>query len=211
MIQKPRQSRMAKAPENAWHMPPQYAVTTGDPRPGFRHELASALAILDLLRQIAPDHAALRGPWKAFFPDAPQGEPPMSDPTAVHQCLAALSANAVNLLVYLVAAHHGKVRVSLHASPADQTHPVARTGGEMPIRGILEGDELPPLHLSCPSNNVKVPPTRLTLAPAALGLSATTGASWGERCAALLAEHGPFQLAYLETLIRASDIRASRR
>lgn len=202
---------VAKAPENAWHMPPRYAVTTGDPRPGFRHELASALAILDLLRQTAPEHAALRGPWKAFFPDAPQGEPPICDPTAVHQSLAALSANAVNLLVYLVAAHHGKVRVSLQASPADQTHPVARTGGEMPIRGILEGDELPPLHLSCPSNNVKVPPTRLTLAPAALGLSATTGASWGERCAALLAEHGPFQLAYLETLIRASDIRASRR
>lgn len=201
---------MAKAPAHAWKRPPTYAVSENDRRPGFRHELASALAILDLLRQVAPGHAALLGPWKAFFADSPQDGRPACDPTSAHQFLSALSANEVNLLLYLVAAHHGKVRVSLHASPADQMHPVAKAGGEMPVRGVFEGDTLPPVRLSLPVGVAEVPPTTLTLAPASLGLSETTGASWRERCAALLGEHGLFQLAYLETLLRAADARASR-
>ncbi|HRR34792.1 MAG TPA: HD domain-containing protein [Kiritimatiellia bacterium] len=204
-------SDIAKAPPNAWRRPPKYAASEIDPRPGFRHELASALAIIDLLRQVAPDHAALRGPWKSFFPESAPVERQDFCPTPAHQRLAALSVNELNLLLYLVAAHHGKVRVALHASPADQLHPVAKTGGEMPIRGVLEGDTIPPTTLRCPTGNVEVPLATLSLAPAAIGLSEAIGASWGERCSALLAEHGPFQLAYLETLLRAADIRASRK
>ena len=204
-------SDIAKAPASAWRRPPKYAASEIDPRPGFRHELASALAIIDLLRQIAPEHAALRGPWISFFPDSAPVNCQDFSPTLAHQQLAALSVNELNLLLYLVAAHHGKVRVALHASPADQLHPVAKTGGEMPIRGILEGDTIPPTTLTCPAGSIEVPLTTLTLAPAAIGLSETIGASWGERCAALLAEHGPFHLAYLETILRAADIRASRK
>jgi len=211
LLLEPPSADIAKAPASAWRKPPKYAASANDPRPGFRHELASSLAIIDLLRQAAPDHAALRGPWKAFFPDSPQDEQPEPDLTPAHRCLAGLSANAFNLLIYLVTAHHGKVRVSLHASPADQTHPVTKTGGEMPVRGILEGDQLPPTRLSFQTGLVDVPSTKLTLAPAEIGVSETIGASWGERCAALLSEHGPFQLAYLETLLRAADIRASRK
>ena len=93
----------------------------------------------------------------------------------------------------------------------NRRNPDAKTGGEMPIRGILEGDTIPPTTLTCPAGSIEVPLTTLTLAPAAIGLSETIGASWGERCAALLAEHGPFQLVYLETILRAADIRASRK
>lgn len=211
LLIEPPSPDIAKAPASAWRSPPKYAVSADDPRPGFRHELASSLAILDLLRQATPDHPALRGPWKAFFPDSSQGEQPERDLTPAHEWLAGLSANAFNLLIYLVVAHHGKVRVSLHASPADQGHPVLKSGGEMPIRGILEGDMLPATRLSIQTGVVEVPATTLTLAPAAIGVSENIGASWGDRCAALLAEHGPFQLAYLETLIRAADIRASRK
>jgi hypothetical protein len=45
---------------------------------------------------------------------------------------------------------------------------------------------------------------------ARIGLSLRTGASWSERVAGLLQSHGPFTLAYLEALLRAADIRASR-
>ena len=55
-----------------------------------------------------------------------------------------------------------------------------------------------------------IPELYLTLEPAALGLSFRTGASWRERCFGLLDRHGPTKLAYLESLLRAADRRASR-
>lgn len=44
-----------------------------------------------------------------------------------------------------------------------------------------------------------------------LGLSPRTGASWRERCLGLFNRFGPAGLAYLESLLRAADVRASRR
>jgi CRISPR-associated endonuclease/helicase Cas3 len=43
-----------------------------------------------------------------------------------------------------------------------------------------------------------------------MGLNGRYGASWGERVAALLARFGPFSLAYLESLLRVADWRASQ-
>jgi CRISPR-associated endonuclease/helicase Cas3 len=37
------------------------------------------------------------------------------------------------------------------------------------------------------------------------------GASWADRMLRLLEEHGPFRLAYLETLMRVADWRASQK
>jgi CRISPR-associated endonuclease/helicase Cas3 len=157
---------IAKAPPSAWLKPPRYQAAAGDPRPGFRHELASTLALLRNRDKL----------------------PPLSD-------------DDFNLFLYLVAAHHGKVRASMQASPRDQDHPVARSGGDMPIRGVMESDTLPAV--------LDLPDTSLTLAPASIGLSPVTGASWTERVSSLLAKYGPFRLAYLETLLRAADCRAS--
>jgi CRISPR-associated endonuclease/helicase Cas3 len=42
-----------------------------------------------------------------------------------------------------------------------------------------------------------------------LGLSPRYGASWRERTQLLLERLGPFQLGYLEALLRAADCRAS--
>jgi CRISPR-associated endonuclease/helicase Cas3 len=42
-----------------------------------------------------------------------------------------------------------------------------------------------------------------------LGLKAAYGRSWSERMQALRDRWGPFKLAYLETLVRAADWRAS--
>jgi CRISPR-associated endonuclease/helicase Cas3 len=60
------------------------------------------------------------------------------------------------------------------------------------------------------SSAAPLPELSLTLEPAALGLSTRTGASWRERCDQLLAQFGPGGLAFLESLLRAADVRASR-
>jgi hypothetical protein len=55
----------------------------------------------------------------------------------------------------------------------------------------------------------QLPPLRLTLEPAALGLSLHTGRSWRERTLDLVDRFGPGALAWLEALFRAADCRAS--
>lgn len=201
---------IAKAPPSAWIKPVKYQAADNDPRPSFRHELASALALIDLLRQDAPHHDALLGPWTEYFQDAPLESGDVH--SVIQRFLANLTADEFNLLVYLVAAHHGKVRASMQASPVDQEHPVAQAGGDMPIRGLLEGDNIPSVSLFMPDGALApIPATRMTLEPAFLGLSERTGASWAERSAALLTQYGPFALAWLEAIIRAADGRASKR
>ncbi len=203
---------IAKAPQKAWIKPPRYKVSETDIRPGFRHELASALALLDLLYQCDPFHEALLGPWKAYM-DVKQtmsSEVPDSI-TPIQEYLKGMHAHEFNLLLYLVAAHHGKVRGNMQATPPDQDHPVAKSGDALPIRGIFENDEIPAICIGMPDGSTwRIPSTRLTLEPSAMGLSEKTGASWAERCATLLDKHGPFTLAWLETLVRAADAQASK-
>jgi CRISPR-associated endonuclease/helicase Cas3 len=204
---------IAKAPASAWQGGrPRYGVAVGngfDARPGFRHELASALALLDLLRQANPMHDALLGPWQELM--ASEIPPSASSaPTPLQSVLDALCKDDVNLLLYLVASHHGKVRTGFQATPSDQEHPVAREGDTMPIRGVMDGDTIPSIAVTmCDSQETQIPTTTLSLQPASIGLSPRTGASWTERCAGLLSKHGPFTLAWLEALLRAADCRAS--
>lgn len=164
-----------------------------------------------MLRQYAPMHEALLGPWREVFGEigyeiADQSSKP--SPSRVVERLIQTSADEFNLIAYLVACHHGKVRVALHASPKDQDY-VARDDRGLPIRGIREGDRLPEVRVA--PDDAPVPEATLTLSPAAIGLSATTGSSWRERCIGLFERFGPGALAYLEALVRAADVRASRR
>jgi CRISPR-associated endonuclease/helicase Cas3 len=125
--------------------------------------------------------------------------------------VVACSAERFNLLAYLVASHHGKVRVALHAAPKDQDYRDRDGRGQpvrgQPVRGVREDDKLPAMALG---DGGGLPELELTLEPAAMGLSRRTGASWRERCAGLVEKHGPAGLAYLEALLRAADVRASR-
>lgn len=124
-------------------------------RIGFRHELASALAV-------------------------------MQSPHEDHTDLAA----------YLVAAHHGRVRLSIRSLP----HEVAPDDHTRFARGIYEGDQLLPA--------LGQQETRLSLACMELGRG-QHGDSWLQRTLTLLDTLGPFRLAYLETLLRVADWRAS--
>jgi CRISPR-associated endonuclease/helicase Cas3 len=112
-----------------------------------------------------------------------------------------------NLIAYLVASHHGKVRVGLSSAPKDQEYR-DRDGRGLPIRGIREGDVLPSVELV--PGQPPIPEVVLGLTPAAMGLSRQTGISWRERTIELQKRHSPAGLAFLEAILRSADIRASR-
>ncbi|QQS48114.1 MAG: CRISPR-associated helicase Cas3' [Acidobacteriota bacterium] len=117
--------------------------------------------------------------------------------------LALLQTGASDLIVYLAACHHGKVRLSIRAMP-DETRPNEATTRF--ARGIWDGDELPEADLGNGVHTVKL---TLDLEPMLLGRSNNDHPSWLERMLALRDRLGIFRLAYLECLIRAADVQAS--
>ncbi len=210
---RPDRQDLAKAPGAAWPRPPATyrSADDRDLRPGLRHELASALALFAVLGRHAPRHPGLLGPWIEVLEltgQAPPAEPGDLQPTPCESALLACSAEEFDLVAYLVASHHGKVRAALHAAPRDQDYRDPGDGRGLPIRGVREGDVLPPVVLT--PGEPPLPPLTLTLEPAALGLSSRTGRSWRERTLDLLDRFGPGGLAWLEALLIAADRRASR-
>ena len=249
---RPQREDIAKAPHGAWPCSTQnmYRIpSNGQRRGGFRHELASTLGLFGVLQRHEPQHPALLGPWSALL--KAKGKKEMAEhsnngassahPTEVEKEILGLDANEFDLLAYLVCAHHGKVRMAWHASTADQ-----KAGDGLRIRGIREGDILPPVPLAAADGEIhqlpatkldlspsemglsdrtgsswtervaaadgeihQLPATKLDLSPSEMGLSDRTGSSWTERVLKLLTCHGPFTLAWLETLLRAADQRSS--
>ncbi len=108
-----------------------------------------------------------------------------------------------DLVAYLIAAHHGKVRLSLRAMP-DEREPMKPFGPRF-ARGVWEGDELPEIDI--PGREV-IPSTRMRLDLMELG-EGVMGPSWTARTQKLLDTYGPFRLAWLESLVRIADWRAS--
>jgi len=208
---RPPRTDLAKAPDGAWLKGKRlYPMPDGSRRPGFRHELASTLALFGVLQRHAPDHPALLGPWGEWLQagglDAPRVVE-IDPPTPIEREVLALDAGQFDLLAYLVCAHHGKVRLAWHACPADQAAFDVRSR----IRGVVDGETLPGLILADPEGAYHaLPETPLDLSPAAAGLNPVTGAGWTERVLGLLDRYGPFALAWMEALLRAADQRASR-
>jgi CRISPR-associated endonuclease/helicase Cas3 len=207
--ERPTRQDLAKAPKSAWQRENLYRskIEPPDYRPGLRHEMASALALFASLVETQPNHPALRPRPSDLDESYPKSVTTPRAPAAWEKSLADLDASAFNLVAYLVASHHGKVRMSLHASPTDQDYR-DKDGRGLPIRGIRENDILPPIPGA--DGAVLVDTTSLTLEPAHLGLSERTGPSWTERTLELLRVRGPGSLALLEAIIRAADVRASR-
>jgi hypothetical protein len=115
-----------------------------------------------------------------------------------------------DLVAYLIAAHHGKVRLSICSLPGEEPPADCPPDTRM-ARGILDGDEVPAegfiaLNLSAPSGSE---PLKLDLGLMEMGFDTARGPSWLARMLALRDRLGLFQLAYLETLLRAADGRAS--
>ena len=79
-------------------------------------------------------------------------------------------------------------------------------GGEERLfaRGIWHGDTLP----TVPLGDITTPAVTLDLSFMKMG-AGEHGPSWLARTVALRDRLGPFRLAYLETILRAADARAS--
>jgi CRISPR-associated endonuclease/helicase Cas3 len=108
-----------------------------------------------------------------------------------------------DLIAYLIVAHHGKVRLSLRAMP-DEKPPKDRPH-ILYARGVHQGDRLPEVAVL----DQITPATELRLELMQLGETEIMGPSWTTRVQNLLREHGPFELAWYETLVRIADWRAS--
>jgi CRISPR-associated endonuclease/helicase Cas3 len=103
-----------------------------------------------------------------------------------------------NLIAYLIAAHHGKVRLSIRSLPKENQPEDNR----LFARGIWDKDRLPPIVNILPNGAV------IDLTPMQLGEG-----SWLERMVDLRNDSslGPFRLAFLESILRIADWRASKK
>jgi len=102
-----------------------------------------------------------------------------------------------DLVIYLVASHHGRVRLGIRSVPDSD--------GDRYVLGVGDGDELP--RVQVPGG--ETPALLLSLDPVRMGRAPDGSPSWSERALRLLDELGPFRLAFLEALVRLADWRAS--
>ncbi len=148
-------------------------------RPRFRHELVSALVLLGLARDDSPGLVSVSAGGDERYLD---------------------------LAAYLVASHHGKIRLAIRSLPGDRM--ASAPSGAAPsfaARGVQDGDELPPFSFA----GIDLPALRLDLSVMAIGASDDGWPSWLERTLRLRDELGPFRLAFLEALVRVADWQAS--
>lgn len=132
----------------------------------FRHELASALALLDRASAVLPDGV-----------DA-------------------------DLVLYLVAAHHGRVRMSIRSFPGEGFD--AELGRR--VMGIDDGEELP----GGSYDGLEIPTAHADLGVVDLGHER---GSWVALATRLRdrPDLGPFRLGHLESMVRIADWRVSAR
>ncbi|MEP1078610.1 CRISPR-associated helicase Cas3' [Leptolyngbya sp. PL-A3] len=120
--------------------------------------------------------------------------------------LLALQEQQDFLLCYLVACHHGKVRMTIQPRPTEKV-----IGVERFALGVHHGDrvheQLPEIDLG---GGLSIKSQELSLDCIGMG-DGEHGESWAAQAIALLEEYGPFKLAFLETLIRIADWRGSAR
>ncbi len=104
---------------------------------------------------------------------------------------AGISEEQLPLVCYLVAAHHGKIRLQVRPP----------TGSTASTLGLHDGEEFGS------STVLDAPVESWTVDLSLLSLGGEH--SWTRSALELLDRHGPFRLAYLEMLVRVADWRAS--
>ncbi|MEM6705443.1 MAG: CRISPR-associated helicase Cas3' [Acidobacteriota bacterium] len=111
-----------------------------------------------------------------------------------------IAADLASLVAFLIAGHHGKVRLSIRSVP-DEDRPSGKE--RLFARGVWHGDRLPECELP---EDGKVGPFTMDLSVMQLGRG-----SWLSRMLELRdsAQIGPFRLGLLEATLRAADWRGS--
>ncbi len=157
-----------------------------------------------------------KSPWKAGSKHGrPHFRHELASALAWLQAGACTDPTTENLVAYLIATHHGKIRLSLRAMPGELS-PEA-TGDTPPLyaRGVWQGDRLPSdptKRLTIEGGNVPLEPLTLDLGCMQMGEQAGRS-SWTARMLTLREAEslGLFRLAWLETLLRAADAEGSKR
>ena len=108
-----------------------------------------------------------------------------------------------DLIAYIIAAHHGKVRLSIRSLPDEK--PPKDQSTALIARGVMDGDVLRTIRM----DGVTMPETTLRLDLMRMGHDQEGRPSWLSRMLAQRDSIGPFGLAWLEMLLRAADMRAS--
>lgn len=167
------------------------------------------------LRQGQPELAShfpvAKAPYASWRHDPLPANPTAADLRRRHfrhelaSALLALANGKDDLVAYLVAAHHGKVRLSIRSMPGE-----SRPEGENVrfARGVWDGDKIPAISLG---EGLDLEATSLSLDLMELGQRPDGTPSWAARAISLRdrADVGPFSLALLEALVRAADERGS--
>lgn len=163
---------------------------------------------------LAQDFIA-KSPWKAGIRHGrPHFRHELASALAWLQAGDCANPFTQNLVAYLIATHHGKIRLSIRAMPGEKTS-AAPADGSAPLfaRGVWHGDELPDdetKHLTLDG----FPVEGITLDLSCMQMGEQNGQpSWTSRvltlCDAPLL--GLFRLAWLETILRAADAEGSQR
>jgi CRISPR-associated endonuclease/helicase Cas3 len=108
-----------------------------------------------------------------------------------------------DLIAFLIAAHHGKVRGSIRSLPNEAP---PRDPNILFARGLRDGDPMPTIDMG---NGEVSEAFSVNLSLMQLGESEAGEPSWLARVLRLRDKYGPFRLAYLETLVRLADWRGS--
>ncbi|MCL6636903.1 MAG: CRISPR-associated helicase Cas3' [Alicyclobacillus sp.] len=210
-----REELLAKSPpvpQQAQSGPAPAAQVVAAPQavPAAQAEQSTAADTMGEPREAADMAAPERTP-------SPQTRQPVRSPRGFrHELASALAYLAdvpagqrndlrVRLLAYLIAAHHGKVRMHLRSVP---TEPLPDTD-RLFARGVWDGDTLPAIPLP---DGRQLPAVTLHLDVMQAGTDAANPeapVSWLLGVQQLLAWWGPFRLAWLETMLRVADWRAS--
>jgi len=173
-------------------------------RSGRWHDAGKAHAVFqEMLTRDRPD-SETGGPWAKSDRRTSMVQERRGFRHELVSALVALQQGEAFLLAYLIACHHGKVRMTIQPRPTET--PPKDDANKRYALGVWEGDEVPAIDLG-----TGVVTEAHTLSLACMEMGGTVEAlSWTEQAIALLEEFGPFKLAFLESLIRIADWQVSK-
>lgn len=188
-------SRVAEEMESLLGMVPVNGFAPALRQAARRHDWGKAL---DAFQHTLHEYA--EGPYEQTLAKSCHSIRHKQRPYLRHElasALALLAHGESDLVAYLAAAHHGRIRASIRSMPDESSK---RTSG------LEDGDILPAAELG---DGVRMPEMKISMDAVKIGLSEDGSRSWTDRVMNLRDEIGPFRLAYLEALLRMADEKAS--